>query len=120
MKYELALKLKEAGFPQKGDGIYVGDVGNLGEEDFSPGGVVGMAQEDFYYIPNLSDLIEEIGEDFDRLDRDNNGIFTALGKYYCCDLHGEGRYITCSPDPTEAVAEVYLALHPPRNIIKPE
>lgn len=53
MNYELAKELKDAGFPQKGEGQYVGNIAPVKPEDFSPEGIVGIAQEDFAYIePN--------------------------------------------------------------------
>lgn len=67
LTYEQCKALKDAGFPQKGEGQYIGNVALIKPEDFSPDGVVGIAQEDFAYLPSLSELIEACGNDFSVL-----------------------------------------------------
>ncbi len=84
MDYELAKKLKEAGFPQKKQDI-----------ETEEGTYIGV------YVPNLSELIEVCGNDFVRLvgilDLEWDAVDT-LDKYY----HGS--------TPEQAVANLWLAL----------
>lgn len=116
MNYELAKSLKEAGFPQEGNGKYVGYIGNLKDEDMKSGGVFGLAQEDFAYLPTLSELIEACGEI-------NLVLWKFENKWFAGNL-GEKTgsysefYIDSYPDPSEegstpeeAVANLFLTLH---------
>ena len=83
MIYELAAELKLAGFPQAGNGRWIG----------SPSALV-LRSSDRVYVPTLEELMEACGSDFLYL---NNNVheWKAIG------VHLEfGRGAT----PTEAVA----------------
>ena len=105
MKYETAKELKDAGFPQDGDGgIYVNSDGSNKLEVDPRDGRIG------YYIPTLEELIEACGRGFQRLDRQNlvknPDTFWALSSKYDDDKpYGTGT------TPSEAVANLWLALN---------
>jgi hypothetical protein len=94
MNYELAKKLKDAGFAQTGDGRYIL---HCGPNDFDPD----------VYRPTLSELIEACGFEFDKLQ--------ILERYYASK---QILWSASSVDfknksgstPEEAVANLYLAL----------
>lgn len=97
MNYELALELKNSGFPQEGD--RPGDVvSGLVNEDGSMGRL---------YYPILEELIEACGD----------GVFT-LGRFKDFDEEGNMGWIATSrltpsrsKTPIEAVARLWLALN---------
>lgn len=91
MNFELAKKLKDAGFPVK-------------EE------LDGFQGATWFTIPTLEELIEACGNDFVTLDKEEK-VWEAWGKYYCCDEHGEGRKNERGSTPLIAVANLWLALH---------
>src|SRR4051812_5169950 len=72
MTYELANQLQNAGFPQ-GQGIYIGTQGTVIGTD------IRALQEFPYaaYVPNLSELVEAIGDDFDLLSHDPRGVIES-------------------------------------------
>lgn len=109
LSYELAKKLKEAGFSQEGKGDLAAMIGDLNFFAVLPGDPVGTAQEDSVYIPTLSELIEACGKEFAGLHRvrhldrwlavrDTDGGMKQF-------LAGDGS------TPEEAVSRLYLALH---------
>jgi len=104
--HELALELKNAGFPQQGDGKYVGNVGNISGQ-IEPGEVFGIAQEDFFYIPTLSELIEACGDKFSKL-------YTNDQKKWYAESLIDYRLGTGST-PREAVAKLYLDIKKHEN-----
>lgn len=92
MNYELALKLKEAGFPQFPDnrnGFYLYDSDGFGTEQV--------------YVPTLSELIEACKLDsfFQLTFMSSSGKWSSEFDSY----HGKGS------TPEEAVANLYLALN---------
>lgn len=87
MNYELAKKLKDAGFPQTDDEQRTAN---------HPDGV-----SDWAYCPTLEELIEACGNTFDAL------IFNADGRWTCS---GSGSIVE-GDTPEEAVANLYLKLH---------
>lgn len=101
MNYETALKLKAAGFPQNFTGEC--DSGcNVANEDLT----------DYVYSPTLSELIEACGDDLVRLENTDHGwvaLENVVGKYYEPGENHEFEYDGSTP--TEAVANLYLALH---------
>lgn len=115
ISYELAKRLKDAGFPQlheadpKGEGKkLISD--NLADNMEIDAGIV--------YAPTLSELIEWCGNDFYGLfkDQENNRVsylgWKATGMtnlHVDSRLHGEGR------TPEVAVAELGIKLHNKRN-----
>ena len=108
MKYELAKELKDAGFPQEGEGRFLEspehpypesptrDGGNWNEAH-------GRYLNALSVAPTLSELIEACGELFSNLDRDPFGKWEALA------THGQGHE---GSTPEEAVARLWLALNP--------
>lgn len=100
MTYELAKKLKEAGFPQKEE---------LGARYITPKGLYAYYPDNFRqeaYSPTLSELIEACGEKFGML-RSPLGQrkWTAQGD------GGESLVFTEGSTPEEAVARLWLALN---------
>jgi hypothetical protein len=102
MNYELAKKLKDAGFPQSGRGGFkwTDEEPHLGEP---------------VYIPTLSELIEACGEEFGTLGKykwpsgDGRADWLATQQYDAENLgknnKGEGS------TPEKAVANLWLALN---------
>lgn len=104
MNYELAKQLKDAGFPQKGEGIFEGGEGTDELPDV--------------YSPTLEELIEACG---DRLMSVHRTVPARVEK---SDHWGAEAYFETGPDdeprgsqlglgqtPTEAVAKLWLALN---------
>ena len=88
MNYELAKKLKDAGYPQ----------------DFSDGriAVVNSNNSDYAFPPTLSELIDACGDGFDYLERYTKDIWTAT----------DGDYIfEQGLTPEDAVANLYIKLN---------
>lgn len=115
--YELALKLKEAGFPQGDWGstgkywsIYDGGASKTKPEIIDGSEVNFGFMEDVAYIPTISELIEACGEGFDSLDRMKD---FKTGNTFCWATNlyktvgGVGGYST----PEEAVANLYLEIN---------
>lgn len=90
MNYVLAKELEEAGFPQGGDGKWIGD----------PGALVVKAG-DRVYGPTLSELIHASGDGLYKLIRHEEGWIA----YDRDDLNT----VFC-PTAEEAVARLWLAL----------
>ena len=125
MTYELALKLKEAGFPPPNEmkGFQSWCVDKMGRAFFRkseryPDGhicqfIPGQMYDaiNYIYIPTLSELIEACGEDF-VLQRDKDKIFDyewIAGTGINADGEIQER---CYGETNEvAVANLYLALH---------
>lgn len=108
MNYELAKKLKEAGFPQP---IYAGinffdgtDDTPLKWMDFFP-----YRESEYVKIPTLSELIEACGQDFVVLKKLENGWYAASDKTDFPD--GNRIEVAGWGTPEEAVANLWLSLH---------
>ena len=109
MNYEIALKLKEAGYPQ-GGGDWQTDtwLGPRGDVYFRKknNGDIPNFPEDAVFIPSLSQLIEACGENFTRLTYDRvSKSFSAyqdLPKLYT---------FTYGSTPEEAVGKLWLELN---------
>jgi len=103
ISYELALKLKEAGFPQDNPKkIWTTETG--GWCNFPNGGV---------FIPTLEELIEACGERFNSLERRPDG-WRAVNHDNPDDFHFDALIpflTTVGSTPIEAVANLYLALN---------
>lgn len=102
MNYELAKRLKDAGFPE----IVIQD---------NPAGTAPLSIETGPYrpsismLPSLSTLIEACGENFVSLNRNEEfSTWEAYGKYqhWNNDIEYEG-----GQTPEEAVANLWLALN---------
>jgi len=122
--YELAKKLKKAGFPQKGDGkIVIFDFSYPGQEENPVEEWVGKARglktftpeyigsdegkRLMVYNPTLSELIEACGDEFFELQRFPNGEFAALHNPSGTGYDGK--------TPEEAVVKLWLKLNEPKN-----
>ena len=104
MKYELAKKLKDAGFPQ------------YPEDDGCPGKALFWRREyvrdleigdNKFYIPTLEELIEACGDDLNSITRTKKGTWVALS-YKLPPLDPES--IIYGKTPEEAVANLWLRL----------
>ena len=97
MEYELAKKIKDAGFRQRGEGILI----------VIKSSAIGPTTKSFnnysFYLPTLSELIKACGEDFGHLDKEGD-TFVAFS------VDGLGEDYN-SPTPEEAVANLWLRLN---------
>jgi hypothetical protein len=91
MDYELAVKLRDAGFPQTGHGRWIG----------SPDKVVWRSG-DRVYVPTLEELIEAFGDCFEFLE---NNARNWRARADNSTVEGQGM------TPIEAVARLWLALY---------
>lgn len=89
--YEKAQQLKDAGFPQNGEGKYVHDEQAMDE---------GIGTDDAY-APTPKELIEELGDAFGVVGRTKSG-------WYAKDR--SETIITNGSDADEALANLYIAL----------
>ena len=96
INYELAKKLKDAGFPMK-------RVGGLAPD----GASVYADAKGAYLLPTLSELIEACGTNFYGLRRDRD----ALGVYWIAETRDNLKNTGGSETPEEAVARLWLALN---------
>lgn len=102
MNYELAKELKDAGFPQKNPRAIPKDSGRIDGD-----GNLHLAQEPVY-IPTLSELIAECGDELVSI---NKEVGVAFGGKPCFTgrWHALGQLIKAKGDtPEEAVARLYL------------
>jgi hypothetical protein len=100
MEYELAKQLQGAGFPQSGNGKWL----------LPPYALVGRSV-DRVYVPTLEELIEACGgtNELTLFQRDGKWEATFRLSEMFASSH---QYATGSgPTPSEAVANLYLALH---------
>ena len=114
MEYELALKLKNAGFPVEENGNKFYCNGNLCGRNYDD------CYEEIVRIPTLSELIEACGEEFGELVRCNDYEIKPMWRAYPtreafnesdndCEVDCCG-YETGST-PEEAVAKLWLAIN---------
>jgi hypothetical protein len=90
MIYELALKLREAGFPQGGNGTWA----------FPPDAIV-VRRSERVYVPSLAELVEACGDE-------NFKLWHDIGGWHAEKIdHGDTQYYA---SPEEAVARLWLAL----------
>jgi hypothetical protein len=90
MIYELAMELKQAGFPQGGKGTWA----------FPPDAIV-VRSSDRVYVPSLSELIEACGDENFKLCHD-------IGGWHAEKIDRGDTQSYASPE--EAVARLWLAL----------
>jgi hypothetical protein len=102
MEYALAQELKDAGFPQGGNGRWV----------FDPNAIVARAR-DRVYAPTLDELIEACGESFLMLlKHDDNSGWTATKGGDILFIEGrQNENLSTGLTPSEAVARLWLALN---------
>lgn len=96
MNYELAKKLKDAGFPQS-SGTYIKPNGK-----FEYIVEYGFQGEDWAYVPTLSELIEACGDGFSMLCREENNFWS---------VSPDGVEGINYKTPEEAVTNLYLELN---------
>lgn len=103
MDYSLAEALKNAGFPQTGNGVY---------QPYDPGG-----KGNSNYVPTLEELIEACPKTF----KEGTFCLTSWGKNegWMASYREIGQYDSDSDHlrqdastPTEAVARLFIALNP--------
>lgn len=101
MTYELALKLKEAGFPgsSEWETAEVHDVGTS---------MVKGDMSEFSFVPTLEELIEACGERFRGLEA---GDWRAEDKSVIWYAKSKSEVIVEGSTPTEAVAKLWLVLN---------
>ena len=92
MNYELAERLRDAGFPESGDGRRIG----------APTAFLWRAS-DLVYVPTLEELIAACGDDFGEMERRPDGSFEAVAR--------GGSLRQMGKSPTEAVARLWLVLN---------
>ena len=106
MNYKLSKQLKDAGFPQDGDGKPYSIVAELRGEDICSDG-----KENVYY-PTLSELIEACGDDFTYIWKEYGGNFLAGKEQLDKDGKQESNnFQTTGKTPEEAVAKLYLKIN---------
>jgi hypothetical protein len=108
MNYDLAVQLKKAGFPQDYN-FWHKYYTSTNQEYAQELGFIPYNKTDFdaVRVPTLSELIKACGEEFQVLFKGKNDMWTA-SSISMIFRHGK--------TPEEAVANLYLALHP----IEPE
>jgi hypothetical protein len=97
MKYELALELKDAGFPQEGKGERIG----------SPDALL-WRRHDRVYKPTLEELIEACGDNFFSLQRVKR--FSTDSIEWIASARGTS-FKGSSLTPIEAVARLWIAIN---------
>lgn len=120
MTYDLAKRLKDAGFPQKGKGIFSqcidGSCGWRAGEDWHIACDFGRCGEgEVVYMPTLSELIEACGDYFQNLRHlkswsrtVESGGWRARGFTFASPHHHK---TINGKTPIEAVANLWLALN---------
>jgi hypothetical protein len=96
--YTLANELKDAGFPQGGNGRWLVD----------PKQIVARGG-DRAYVPTLEELIEACGESFASLHRSVKSEKWVAQNRICDE--DDGPHGSQGSSPTEAVARLWLALN---------
>ncbi len=91
MDHKLAEQLRDAGFPQSGEGRRIGALTAF----------VWRAR-DLVYVPTLEELLAACGDEFAEMARLPDGGFEAAGRGGTPRLMGKS--------PAEAVARLWLAL----------
>lgn len=102
MRYELALELKNVGFPNSSNWVWHDDYGYITHE-------ASLEKEMFKEVPALSELIEACGDRFSSLTR------SPRNTWYVAEVKNGSqvelvRDIECST-PEEAVAKLWLELN---------
>lgn len=118
MTYELAKKLKDAGFPQEGSGFMLPFLPSY-NDGFTP---VQRVEE--CYAPTLSELIEACGKDFYDLSLNQYRKENKWEVRYRLEKEIDGEPFYKYPklegsSPEEAVAELWLRLRKPTVSVSP-
>lgn len=117
MNYKLALQLKNAGFPQMGDGFALVLHDEALFEDLSDQTMSVIPwckyvydpskRTDVVYSPTLDELIEQCGAMFKILENMTGNRWDAIS----VDVLDTSGFQGTGSTPREAVANLYLALH---------
>lgn len=124
MNYDLALKLKTAGFPQElenGNWAYCLDCGetsdlHLMHDDNDEGNFVGndyghrfkdFPEDNWIKVPTLSELIDACGDRFFKLVKVDVEEYLKFGNWHAYSTEEDDCY---GKTPEEAVVNLYLAL----------
>lgn len=120
--YELVKQLKEVGFPQR-LGKYLGEKGTYHYGSIPEDLAYEQDQEDIKqlrlaYVPDLSELIDACGEEFDELSFEKicRGEDSYEDDWHCVGfkekvIENNGYINTYGKTPEEAVAKLYIALN---------
>lgn len=112
LTYELAKQLKEAGFP-RGEGRYIAPPAKpLSTTDTGAKDVAPVFSDEIVYEPSLSSLIEACGDEFQRL----HAYYQKLRKPTEWGAWSNVGAVGFGATPLEAVARLYLALHPVKEV----
>lgn len=103
MNYELAKKLKDAGFPQQGNGEFQWYIDNKRVRDD-----VGMQATSFYF-PTLSELIAACGDKFESLNNYNSERMTTTQEEKWKAVGSREEYYGLTPE--IAVSNLWLAIN---------
>lgn len=107
MNYELAKKLKDAGFHPKGFYEFIcphGMTSNISD-------IKGECKYTMVPLPTLEELIEACGEYFLALRFAQPYEESKLDKLWIAGSTHEGRHVETGSTPSEAVANLWLALN---------
>lgn len=112
ISYELAKRLKEHGFPQMLGGKWIDEYGDITQNP--------PLRNKYASIPSLSELIAECGDDFGMMFHGaNEGTIIKIDiensishKYKWASASTDEQYMAYGKSPEEAVANLYLAIHP--------
>ncbi|MES2060240.1 MAG: hypothetical protein V4438_04385 [Patescibacteria group bacterium] len=110
MTYELAKKLKDAGFPQKSGNYYVGDEvwDETAQSDYETRAT--PKRDNWIYAPTLSELIEACGPTFRKLKAPTSTTNQWIAAQFKAEENNEPAYAVGST-PEEAVANLWLVLN---------
>lgn len=107
ISYELAKKIKDAGFPKSGNGRYIPN-NELSIQEFN--------YFEIFYIPTLEEAIEACDDKFIDLNRIKSKPKNEQWAACCYDLDDPaGKGIYYGQTPLEAVLNLWLALNTKTN-----
>ena len=108
ISYNLAKRLKDAGFTQMGYGRVIPNASILHMRSQAE----ARHKNDYLYVPTLSELIEACGEGFSELSRRMvmNTFHVFGGDYIVETSKWQFEILDCAT-PEEAVANLWLSLH---------
>ena len=112
MRYELARKLKDAGFSQDGksNSFLVEKDSDANSQDFV-GGFIFQNKDKYIYNPTLSELIEACGGRFSSLEKGREDTWLAKGGKPIFEDGRDYEFEEFGSTPEEAVANLWLELH---------
>ena len=106
LDYKLARSLKDAGFPQMGNGFWWMNNKQYTNELPKP-----FNSEKSAYIPILEELIEACGEDFYALQKRADEEYIAMSDVWNEEDGIDFIHLDKGKTPSEAVARLYLSLN---------